>query len=47
MLLITNTFCIFVSNTDNMDSLFIKHDRYIANTPTAIIRNEMNRINWG
>ncbi len=29
-----------------MNSLFIKHDRYIANTPTSIIRNEMNEINW-
>lgn len=29
-----------------MDSLFIKHDRYIANTPMSIIRNEMDKINW-
>lgn len=46
-MLATNIFCIFVPNTNNMDSLFIKHDRYIAKTPTTIIRNEMNIINWG
>ncbi|MCF0174262.1 MAG: ATP-binding protein [Bacteroidales bacterium] len=29
-----------------MDSLFIKSDRHIANTPTSIVRSEMQKINW-
>lgn len=29
-----------------METLFVKHDRLIANTSTAIVREMMNRVNW-
>ena len=29
-----------------MDTLFVKHDRLIANTSTEIVRDMMNQVNW-